>query len=142
MLKSYNIAFEHLSLSIQKQLGQSMAVCGKEDHGRPRQSQVQPGECLGHNLGHVWACLRPKSELILLFWTIIRSEAVSTISPAYIMPNRTNERIYNFCDDTLALNSLLCSAHLHRVLCSVWTLIVVRLIGERGEGPPQTNQIT
>ena len=37
------IAFEHLSLYIQKQY---VTVCGKVDHGRPRQSQVQPGTVL------------------------------------------------------------------------------------------------
>ena len=40
------ISFEHLSLYIQKHSGQSVAVCGslwKLDHGRPRQSQIQPG---------------------------------------------------------------------------------------------------
>ena len=44
-------------------LRHSVAVYGKVDHGRPRQSQVQPRvqPCLGHHLGHVWgmigACL-------------------------------------------------------------------------------------
>ena len=41
---------------IQKRLSQSVAVCS-----RPRQSQVQPGVCLGHhlghNLGHVWGII-------------------------------------------------------------------------------------
>ena len=31
------------SLYIQRHLSQSVAVCGKLEHGRPRQSQVQPG---------------------------------------------------------------------------------------------------
>ena len=33
-------------LYIQKHLSQSVAVCGKLEHGRPRQSQVQPGTVL------------------------------------------------------------------------------------------------
>ena len=37
------IAFDHLSLYIQKHLGQSVEFCEKVDHGRPMQSQVQPG---------------------------------------------------------------------------------------------------
>ena len=31
------------SLYIQRHLSHSVAVCGKLEHGRPRQSQVQPG---------------------------------------------------------------------------------------------------
>ena len=36
-------AFEHLGIYIQKHLSQSVAICGKVDHDRPRQSQVQTG---------------------------------------------------------------------------------------------------
>ena len=38
-----HIAFEHLSQYTKNHLSQSVAVYGKVDHGRPRQSQVQPG---------------------------------------------------------------------------------------------------
>ena len=38
--------FEHFSLYKEKHFSQSVAVFGKVDHGRPRQSQVQPGTVL------------------------------------------------------------------------------------------------
>ena len=59
------IACEHLSLYIQKHLGHSVAVCavavcGKVDRGRPRQSQV-----VGDYLVTTW---QPLGDHLLTTW--------------------------------------------------------------------------
>ena len=38
-----HITFQHLSLYVQRHLGQSVTVCGKVDHSRPGRNQIQPG---------------------------------------------------------------------------------------------------
>ena len=40
----HTIAFEHLGIYIKNHLSQSVVISDKVVHGRPRQSQVQPGK--------------------------------------------------------------------------------------------------